>query len=272
MVRKFKQDLDGSENLIVLTVIHYDVGQGPIDLKPDLRIWRRPEVRPPPHIAARFESEDEGSRSDDSTGAGGGGNGQGKTKCYGSRSNKQSKNTTARTSPTENSSPDVKEKANTKQRDQSGFTNVPLEQPMADVSLEDGPEFGIRKGKGNRRGTRKGKGRGSQNQSSSSSGTSYPTNEEEPIKKSLMEASKIFNRLRTDPDFNFDDFMIGYIDRFKDKLQWKPAGEWDMETTAAAFIPEWKIQQFKNVRTNTVIWDKEKRLDLITKKEGYYQT
>ncbi|CAG8539067.1 24572_t:CDS:2 [Dentiscutata erythropus] len=71
-------------------------------------------------------------------------------------------------------------------------------------------------------------------------------------------AHEIYNRLMWDKD-QFGDFSIGYEDRFLGI----------METTREEFeeaeIPFHRIRYFKIISKGQIIWDRERRLDLITR-------
>ena len=56
---------------------------------------------------------------------------------------------------------------------------------------------------------------------------------------------------------------FSYVDRFKNTLVWMPLEMWGGRATEDEdFIPEHRIRQFKRSTDGTVIWDREKRLDL----------
>ncbi|EHK99129.1 hypothetical protein M7I_4961 [Glarea lozoyensis 74030] len=54
-------------------------------------------------------------------------------------------------------------------------------------------------------------------------------------------AAEVLNRLKHDPSYNLDEFVIGYLDRVKDRVLEKAAAEWERESTAEEFIPEHRI-------------------------------
>ncbi|CAG8443563.1 hypothetical protein C2G38_2227344 [Gigaspora rosea] len=74
----------------------------------------------------------------------------------------------------------------------------------------------------------------------------------------LKPAHEIYNRLIWDKE-QFGDFFIGYEDRFLGL----------METTREEFeeaeIPFHRIRYFKIISNGQIIWDRERRLDLITR-------
>jgi uncharacterized protein (UPF0248 family) len=80
-------------------------------------------------------------------------------------------------------------------------------------------------------------------------------------------AAEVLNRLKHDSSYNLDDFVIGYLDRVKERILEKAAADWDRETTAEEFIPEHRIEYFKTYkgsgREGEVVWMKKGKIDKI---------
>ena len=77
----------------------------------------------------------------------------------------------------------------------------------------------------------------------------------------LRQASDVLNRLRYDREYKIDDCIVGYKDRHTSKIKEKPAADWASETTDEEFIPEHRIEYFK--QDGEVIWDKSSRVDKV---------
>ncbi|KAI4133655.1 MAG: hypothetical protein LQ347_002117 [Umbilicaria vellea] len=78
----------------------------------------------------------------------------------------------------------------------------------------------------------------------------------------LRPALDVLNRLRYDPDFDDEDYVVGYRDRH-DGVQELCASLWKSETSDEEFIPQHRIKYFKRKSDNMVVWDRFMRLDLI---------
>ncbi|CAG8631700.1 29588_t:CDS:2, partial [Racocetra persica] len=74
----------------------------------------------------------------------------------------------------------------------------------------------------------------------------------------LKPAHEIYNRLVWEKE-QFGDFFIGYEDRFLGIM------ETTREEFEAAEIPFHRIRYFKIISNGQIIWDRERRLDLITR-------
>lgn len=84
-------------------------------------------------------------------------------------------------------------------------------------------------------------------------------------------AAEVLSRLKFDQQYDLDEFVIGYMDRIKDKILEKPAADWDRETTAEEFIPEHRIEYFKRYDVNAeergeILWQKSTKVDRIFRK------
>ena len=87
----------------------------------------------------------------------------------------------------------------------------------------------------------------------------------------LRPAADVLNRLRHDEDFNIDDYLIGYLDRFKG-IKEVPARTWTKEHTSQEFIPQSRIRYFKRKSDRVVVWDRSARVDLIFEDDEGYDT
>lgn len=84
--------------------------------------------------------------------------------------------------------------------------------------------------------------------------------------KGLRTARAVLNRLKHDPNFKIDEYVVGYEDRHTDKIQEKPAASWITETMDDLWIPEHRIVWFKRrpaTGGEVLAWDKAERIDRI---------
>ena len=84
----------------------------------------------------------------------------------------------------------------------------------------------------------------------------------------LRRAKYIISRLRTDNKYDVDEFVVGYRDRHSERLLEKAVVDWVTETTDQDWIPEHKIEYFKQNRGGEVeiVWEKASKLDKISTK------
>ncbi|KAL9081241.1 MAG: hypothetical protein Q9157_000216 [Trypethelium eluteriae] len=80
--------------------------------------------------------------------------------------------------------------------------------------------------------------------------------------KKFRTEREVMSRIRYDPDFSVDDFLVGYEDRFIGIME-MPLGSWKVETTEDEFIPLHQIVHFKKKATSGIVWDRRRRIDLI---------
>ncbi|PQE18670.1 DUF455 domain protein [Rutstroemia sp. NJR-2017a BVV2] len=82
---------------------------------------------------------------------------------------------------------------------------------------------------------------------------------------SLRPAKDILSRLRHDPQYDIERYVIGYIDRHSEGLKRKNAGDWARDTTDEDWIPEHRIVYFaeKGAPDGVYVWDREGRVDGI---------
>ena len=82
-----------------------------------------------------------------------------------------------------------------------------------------------------------------------------------PSKKFRTER-EVMNRIRHDPDFSTDDYLVGYEDRFTGIME-MPLSNWKADTTEDEFIPLHRIVHFRKKDTQEIVWDRPRRIDLI---------
>ncbi|KAM3068732.1 hypothetical protein ACMFMG_010909 [Clarireedia jacksonii] len=82
---------------------------------------------------------------------------------------------------------------------------------------------------------------------------------------SLRPAKDILSRLRHDPKYDIERYVIGYVDRHSEGLKRKNAGDWARDTTDEEWIPEHRIVYFaeKGAPDGVYVWDREGRVDGI---------
>lgn len=78
----------------------------------------------------------------------------------------------------------------------------------------------------------------------------------------LRSASDVLNRLRWDAEFDIEDYIVGYDDRFLGERE-MPVGQWKADLTDEAFIPMHRILYFKRKSDGVKVWDRETRTDLL---------
>lgn len=78
----------------------------------------------------------------------------------------------------------------------------------------------------------------------------------------LRSASDVLNRLRWDAEFDIENYIVGYDDRFLGERE-MPVGQWKADLTDEAFIPMHRILYFKRKSDGVKVWDRETRTDLL---------
>ncbi|KAK6819253.1 hypothetical protein RU639_008103 [Aspergillus parasiticus] len=78
----------------------------------------------------------------------------------------------------------------------------------------------------------------------------------------LRSASDVLSRLRWDAEFDIEDYIVGYDDRFLGERE-MPVGQWKADLTDEAFIPMHRILYFKRKSDGVKVWDRETRTDLL---------
>lgn len=78
----------------------------------------------------------------------------------------------------------------------------------------------------------------------------------------LRPALDVLSRLKYDAQFDLDDYMVGYMDRHSGIME-KPAANWIQEVSEEEWIPQSRIQHFRRVSDNCVVWDRASKKDLV---------
>ena len=73
---------------------------------------------------------------------------------------------------------------------------------------------------------------------------------------------EVMSRIRHDPTFSVDDFLVGYEDRFTGIME-IPLSDWKADTTEDEFIPLHRIVHFRKKDTRKIVWDRRRRIDLV---------
>jgi len=91
-------------------------------------------------------------------------------------------------------------------------------------------------------------------------------NNNHDIKRPIMRTSEeVYNRIKWDPYYNEEHFIIGYLDRFSG-IQEIPMNQFESEITNENFIPWHRVQYFRRLGNNElgeIVWDRRNRSDLI---------
>jgi uncharacterized protein (UPF0248 family) len=82
--------------------------------------------------------------------------------------------------------------------------------------------------------------------------------------RKLRPAMDVLSRLKYDPVFDLDDYVVGYTDRHAG-IQEKAAGMWVSESTDEEWIPQGRIQYFKRVSDGKKVWDRATKYDCVFK-------
>ncbi|KAL9093058.1 MAG: hypothetical protein Q9165_004196 [Trypethelium subeluteriae] len=80
--------------------------------------------------------------------------------------------------------------------------------------------------------------------------------------KKFRTEREVMSRIRYDPDFSVDDFLVGYEDRFTGIME-IPLSNWKVDTTEDEFIPLHRVVHFRRKATSEIVWDRRRRVDLI---------
>ncbi|KAK6525327.1 hypothetical protein TWF694_005470 [Orbilia ellipsospora] len=78
----------------------------------------------------------------------------------------------------------------------------------------------------------------------------------------LRPSHEVFNRIKWDGKYDASGYVVGYEDRFRGVLE-IGADKWKTEMTDEEFVPMHRVVYFKERKTGNVVWDREKRIDLI---------
>lgn len=72
----------------------------------------------------------------------------------------------------------------------------------------------------------------------------------------------VINRIIWDSNFDSEDYIIGYEDRFNGCLE-ASLGSWKKDLTDEEFIPQHRILYIKRKSDAEIVWDKRRRTDKI---------
>ncbi|OJK04564.1 hypothetical protein ASPACDRAFT_38121 [Aspergillus aculeatus ATCC 16872] len=82
------------------------------------------------------------------------------------------------------------------------------------------------------------------------------------VENRLRPAADVINRIIWDPDYDSDDFVIVYEDRFEGRLE-ASFSTWKRETTHEEFIPQHRILHIKRRSDEEIVWDRRRRIDKV---------
>ncbi|RAK78455.1 DUF504 domain-containing protein [Aspergillus fijiensis CBS 313.89] len=82
------------------------------------------------------------------------------------------------------------------------------------------------------------------------------------VENRLRPAADVINRIIWDPDYDSDDFVIVYEDRFEGRLE-ASFNTWKRETTHDEFIPQHRILHIKRRSDEEIVWDRRRRIDKV---------
>lgn len=91
--------------------------------------------------------------------------------------------------------------------------------------------------------------------------TSQHSSDEETHSK-IRKATDVIKRIKWDPTFNIQDFVVGYLDRFEG-IQEIPLSVFDKDrdVSSETFIPFHRIQYFK--QKGELVWSRTEKIDKI---------
>lgn len=92
--------------------------------------------------------------------------------------------------------------------------------------------------------------------STASSISAGPDTTTKPTKASLRPTRDVLNRLRFDPAYKIEDFVVGCINRKEGIVEIPVAGWKDQESQGC-------IAYFKDIRKGEVVWDRVSKTDLL---------
>lgn len=82
--------------------------------------------------------------------------------------------------------------------------------------------------------------------------------------RKLRPAMDVLSRLKHDPTFDLDDYVVGYTDRHVG-IQERAAGMWVSESTDEEWIPQGRIRYFRRVSDGKRVWDRATKYDCVFK-------
>ncbi|CAI7676792.1 hypothetical protein N7533_010287 [Penicillium manginii] len=77
----------------------------------------------------------------------------------------------------------------------------------------------------------------------------------------LRPAGDIINRITWDSNFDRNDYIIGFVDRFEGQLE-VSMDSWKKESTDEEFIPQHRVLYIRHVNGD-IVWDRRRRIDKI---------
>ncbi|KAJ5241543.1 uncharacterized protein N7469_003134 [Penicillium citrinum] len=77
----------------------------------------------------------------------------------------------------------------------------------------------------------------------------------------LRPAGDIINRITWDSNFERNDYIIGFVDRFEGQLE-VTLDSWKRESTDEEFIPQHRVLYIRHTN-GEVVWDRRRRIDKI---------
>jgi uncharacterized protein (UPF0248 family) len=75
---------------------------------------------------------------------------------------------------------------------------------------------------------------------------------------------EILSRLKHDPSFELDDFVVGYTDRHSGTEE-REARKWITESTDDEWIPQSRIRYYRRISDGKIVWDRASKTDTISK-------
>ena len=82
------------------------------------------------------------------------------------------------------------------------------------------------------------------------------------LESTLMIRTDVINRIIWDSNFDSQQYLIGYEDRFNGRLE-ASLGSWKRDLTDEEFIPQHRIIYIKRKSDGEVVWDKRRRIDKV---------
>ncbi|CAI7666491.1 unnamed protein product [Penicillium pancosmium] len=77
----------------------------------------------------------------------------------------------------------------------------------------------------------------------------------------LRPAGDIINRITWDSNFDRNDYIIGFVDRFEGQLE-VTMDSWKKESTDEEFIPQHRVLYIRHANGD-IVWDRRRRIDKI---------
>ena len=82
------------------------------------------------------------------------------------------------------------------------------------------------------------------------------------LESTLMIRTDVINRIIWDSNFDSEQYLIGYEDRFNGRLE-ASLGSWKRDLTDEEFIPQHRIIYIKRETDGEIVWDKRRRIDKV---------